>query len=121
MANKSVLDDINKALEDAATMGGGALAGALVGRGVAKRVGRKGYKSAREELDNANQINSEADRYDWNGRAIDPHIDGNEMNRIRRAFGSASDALASRTMIGTLAGGAAGAATAGAINNKRRK
>ena len=113
MSDSGIRDAIEMAI---VTAGGAAL-----GRSAGRRMGRKAHNYAKEELDNANQINEEASHYNWEGRAIDPRITGDHMAGIQRRAGQAVDRMTASGTIGGLAGGAAGAATDGAFRRKMKK
>lgn len=116
--------DIWEKITDYAPAVGGAVVGGMVGRKIAGHAGKKHRKHYEETKRNQDEIQ---DAYDsappgyWDDKAIGNPVSSGEASRVRRIYGRAADKNSAAKMIGTFAGGAAGAATGHAIAGKRRK
>ncbi len=118
--NRDVFD---KALDYAPAVGG-AVVGGVLGRKIAGKMGSKHRRSYGETKRNQDQITDEYNSYPsstWDRQAIDPRPSSGEVSRVRRVFGFSKDKNAAAKMIGTVAGGAAGAAMGGAYSESKRR
>jgi outer membrane lipoprotein SlyB len=124
MAKKEDNRDVFEKALDYAPVVGGAVVGGVVGRKIAGRAGKKHRQRYGEQKRNQDEIQ---DAYDsappgyWDDKAIGNPLSSGEVSRVRRVFGFSKDKNAAAKMIGTVAGGAAGAATGGAYSESKRR